>query len=326
MGSSIIEVRELTRRFGNFTAVDRVTFQVRPGEIFGYLGANGAGKSTTIRMLCGLLPPSAGQATVAGVDVQKNPEGVKFAIGYMSQKFSLYLDLTVEENLRFFSGAYRIPRRQMKGRIDASLALSSLQDHRNTLTSNLPGGIRQRLAMASAMLHQPRVLFLDEPTAGVDPEARRAFWKVIRSLASAGTTLFVTTHHLDEAEYCDRVGLMVDGKLVALDTPTALKKEYVPGTIYAVSGTGQANQLKSALEHTEGVMSIKPFGLKNHVRVIGGLSHRESFQALLDKKGLSGATVELTEATLEDVFVEMVNRPRDRQDSLAEAAVKGTTA
>ena len=306
-GEPIIYVDGLTRRFGDFTAVDRVSFQVSPGEIFGYLGANGAGKTTTIRMLCGLLSPSDGQATVAGLDVARSPGRVKRAIGYMSQRFSLYQDLTVEENLRFFSGAYRLRGRRRRERIEAALELAGLQGQRGQLTRNLPGGIRQRLALASALLHEPRVLYLDEPTAGVDPVSRRAFWRVIRQLAAEGTTLFVTTHHLDEAEYCDRVGLMVDGRLVALDTPAGLKERHVPGRIHAVSGP-TARDLSQALQGRVEVLAIKPFGARVHVRATGALADEQGLADLLSEKGLSPQALEPVEPTLEDVFLELVER------------------
>jgi len=302
----IIEVCDLTKRFGKFTAVDRVSFQVEPGEIFGYLGANGAGKSTTIRMLCGLLAPTEGDARVAGEDVRRRPGRVKRAIGYMSQKFSLYLDLTVEENLGFFAGAYQIPRKRRGERIEAALDLSGLSSRRQALTSTLPGGIRQRLALASALLHEPRVLYLDEPTAGVDPVSRREFWKIIRRLSAAGTTLFVTTHHLDEAEYCARVGLMVDGKLVALDTPERLKADHVPGTIHAVTGEITARQLTERLGGRDDVLAIKPFGRTHHVRVRGDLASPVRFEALLADLGCDRLNVEPGEATLEDVFLQLV--------------------
>ncbi|MFH2005768.1 MAG: ABC transporter ATP-binding protein [bacterium] len=302
----IIDVQRLTKRFGKFTAVDRVSFQVQPGEIFGYLGANGAGKSTTIRMLCGLLRPTEGAAQVAGVDVRKKPQLVKRVIGYMSQKFSLYLDLTVEENLRFFAGVYRLRGRHRQQRIDAALDLAGLVARRGELTRTLPGGIRQRLALASALLHEPQVLYLDEPTAGVDPVSRREFWKIIRRLAASGTTLFVTTHHLDEAEYCGRVGLMVDGELVALDTPEGLKAEHVPGTIHAVQGDVSARQLTRLLGDRADVLAIKPFGRTIHVRVSGELGRVGRFEALLRSQGLAGFSVGPAEATLEDVFLQLV--------------------
>ena len=305
MTEPIISVVDLTRKFGDFVAVDRVSFEVQPGEIFGYLGANGAGKSTTIRMLCALLPRTSGQARIAGVELGRRAEDVKRAIGYMSQKFSLYLDLTVEENLAFFAGIYQIPKARRQRRIDTALELAGLGDRRGTLTGMLPGGIRQRLALASSMLHEPQVLFLDEPTAGVDPVARRSFWRIIRQLAAAGTTLFVTTHHLDEAEYCDRVGFMVDGRLVALDTPRALKHAHVPGTMHEVTGDLTAAALERALSDIAEVMSVRAFGAAAHVRVVGALTDPGAFASLLAAKGLPGVHVGPAEATLEDVFLEL---------------------
>ncbi len=302
----IIEVSGLTKRFGDFTAVDRVSFHVEPGEIFGYLGANGAGKSTTIRMLCGILAPTGGDARVAGYDVRSQSRQIKRNIGYMSQKFSLYLDLTVEENLSFFAGAYQLDRRTRRQRIAAALDMADLVARRDELTSTLPGGIRQRLALASAMLHEPQVLYLDEPTAGVDPVSRREFWKIIRRLSGAGTTLFVTTHHLDEAEYCARVGLMVDGALVALDTPQRLKAEHVPGTIHAVTGEVTSRALNELLAARSDVLAVKPFGRTLHVRVRGDLADPDRFSALLREVGFDQVSVDPGEATLEDVFLEIV--------------------
>lgn len=304
MADLVITVDVLRRQFGSFLAVNDVSFHVERGEIFGYLGANGAGKSTTIRMLCGLLAPTAGTAIVAGADIAREPQLVKRRIGYMSQKFSLYVDLTVEENLGFFAGAYGLSGRRRRARIDAALELADLADRRTTLTRELPGGIRQRLALASALLHEPPILFLDEPTAGVDPAARRGFWRVIRQLARAGTTLFVTTHHLDEAEYCGRVGLMVDGKLVALDSPSGLKEKFVPGTMYAI-GEVPPRALQEAIGGLDGVVQVQPFGLKTHVRVSGELSPPGAMAALLQSRGLSHATIEPVEPSLEDVFLEL---------------------
>ena len=312
----IIATDALTRRFGDFVAVDRVTFEVQRGEIFGYLGANGAGKSTTIRMLCGLLAPSDGAATVAGADVARHPGRVKRAIGYMSQRFSLYVDLTVGENLRFFAGAYGIGGRRRRERVAAALEMAGLEDRRDTLTGALPGGIRQRLALASALLHEPAILFLDEPTAGVDPASRRGFWRVIRQLAAAGTTLFVTTHHLDEAEYCGRVGLMVDGALVALDTPAGLKRSHVPGTMFAVRGVTGA-RLRQALDDVADVLRIQSFGRRLHVRVGGELTTSGRFAALLAERGCADAQMEPVVASLEDVFLELVGAGRDGAEGAA---------
>src|SRR5688572_16923941 len=210
-----IEVVGLRREFGAFVAVRDVSFHVERGEIFGYLGANGAGKSTTIRMLCGLLAPTGGRASVAGHDIARSPHKVKASIGYMSQKFSLYLDLDAQDNLEFFGGIYGLRGRGLRAAIDEVVERTGLSDYRHSLTSSLPGGIRQRLALACAIMHKPSIIFLDEPTAGVDPISRRHFWSLIREAAQAGTTIFVTTHYMDEAEYCARIGLMVDGALVA---------------------------------------------------------------------------------------------------------------
>jgi ABC-2 type transport system ATP-binding protein len=297
----------LTKRFGAFTAVDSVSFEVEQGEIFGYLGANGAGKSTTIRMLTGLLAPTSGEALVAGHDVASSPESVKASIGYMSQKFSLYLDLPVEENLLFFGGAYGLAGAPLRARVDELLAETGLAEQRGTTTGELPGGIRQRLALACALLHRPRLVFLDEPTAGVDPAARRAFWRLIRELAAAGTTVFVTTHYLDEAEYCRRIGLMVDGRLVALDTPAALKRTWVPDLVLVVRGRALAGA-SAALRARPGVRAVSPFGAGLHVRVDPDrLGEREVAEALA-AAGASEVKVERAEPTLEDVFLAVVDR------------------
>ena len=301
----VIEVRELTRRFGSFVAVDRVSFDVTAGEILGYLGANGAGKSTTIRMLCGLLEPSSGSAVVAGIDVDRHPERVKRSIGYMSQKFSLYLDLTAGENLEFFGGTHGLHGGRLRRRTAEVLKLVDLAAQSRTRTSDLPGGWRQRLALACSILHQPRILFLDEPTAGVDPVSRRSFWGLVRGLAAAGTSVLVTTHYMDEAEYCDRVGLMVDGRLEALDTPHRLKQRYVPGRLLDVRGVGA--EARGVLARLPGVLQVEPFGAGFHVRVPeAGPSVGEVGQAL-SSRGLGSATVDLLEPSLEDVFLEVVS-------------------
>lgn len=302
----VIEVRELTRRFGGFTAVDRVSFDVERGEIFGYLGANGAGKSTTIRMLCGLLAPSDGWATVGGVDVAASPEGVKRRIGYMSQRFSLYMDLPVLFNLEFFGGAYGLSGASLERRIDYVLDRVRLSEERTTRTGDLPGGTRQRLALASALLHEPSILFLDEPTAGVDPGARRNFWSLIRELSAEGTTVFVTTHYMDEAEYCHRIGLMVDGRLVALDTPRELKRTHVPGVVLSLGGDDVEAGRRAASE-VGGVLDAAPFGTALHVRVDPARVTPERLGAALEARGLRFAIQEI-EPTLEDVFLAVVER------------------
>lgn len=302
-----IDAERLSRRFGDFLAVDDVSFHVEQGEIFGYLGANGAGKSTTIRMLIGLLAPSGGRATVAGHDVGSDPERVKAAIGYMSQKFSLYLDLPVRENLRFFGGAYGLWGAGLERRLDEVLEMTGLAEHRDATTGALPGGIRQRLALGNALLHRPSIVFLDEPTAGVDPEARRSFWRLIRDLAHGGTTVFVTTHYLDEAEYCGRIGLMVDGKLVALDTPAELKRAWVPDRVLMVRGRNLAAGA-AALRRSAGVRAAEPFGAGLHVRVDPQGWTAASVQAVLAGQGAEGLSVEASEPSLEDVFLAVVGR------------------
>lgn len=300
----VIEVEGLTRRFGDFVAVDDVSFEVEEGEIFGYLGANGAGKSTTIKMLCGLLAPSAGRARVAGHDISESSRAVKSAIGYMSQKFSLYLDLPVRANLEFYAGAYEIER--PAARVREILELLHLEEHADHATGALPGGIRQRLGLGCALLHRPKIVFLDEPTAGVDPASRRDFWRLIRSLSHAGTTVFVTTHYMDEAEYCQRIGLMVDGRLMALDTPKALKRDLVPGRLFRVAQV-ETRALRPILLELPSVADVQPFGTQTHVRVREDGPSAEALQAKLGGAGLSSAEVVEIEPTLEDVFLAAVD-------------------
>jgi len=222
----VIEVKDLVKRFGSFVADDHLTFNVYKGEIFGFLGANGAGKTTAIRMLCGLLQPTSGDVKVAGFDAYTQSDLIKANIGYMSQKFSLYNDLSVWENIRFFGGIYGLWGKELKYRADELINNLQMNDSRDVLISSLPLGWRQRLSFAVSMIHKPPIVFLDEPTGGVDPIARRQFWEMINEVAASGTTVFVTTHYMDEAEYCHRVAILVDGKMVALDTPANLKKEY----------------------------------------------------------------------------------------------------
>ncbi|HAR63441.1 MAG: ABC transporter ATP-binding protein [Candidatus Margulisiibacteriota bacterium] len=221
-----VEVEHLTRRFGSFVAVNNVSFAVKQGEIFGFLGANGAGKTTTIRMLCGLLLPTSGKAYVAGYDLYTESEKIKLNIGYMSQKFSLYEDLTVRENIEFYGGVYGLSRKAIKLKIEELLAYLHLWDHADDLTGSLPVGWKQRLALSTAILHDPPIIFLDEPTSGVDPISRRNFWLLIYELAEKGKTIFVTTHYMDEAEYCNRLSIMKDGKIAEIDEPQRLKEKY----------------------------------------------------------------------------------------------------
>jgi len=234
VAGAAVEARGLTRRFGGFTAVDAITFSVARGEVFGFLGANGAGKTTAIRMLTGLLAPTSGEATVAGHDVRHEAESIKRAIGYMSQKFSLYDDLTARENIHLYGGIYGLPDRALAARADELLDRLGLEHASRTLVGALPLGWKQKLAFSVAMIHQPRVVFLDEPTGGVDPITRRQFWEMIYEAAAAGTTVFVTTHYMDEAEYCDRVSIMVDGRIAALGTPEELKTRFAAASMDAV--------------------------------------------------------------------------------------------
>jgi ABC-2 type transport system ATP-binding protein len=307
MSELAIEAAGLGRDFGAFHAVVDVSFSVEAGEIFGYLGANGAGKSTTIRMLCGLLAPSRGRARVAGFDVGRDPESVKSAIGYMSQKFSLYLDLPVQDNLDFFGGAYGLAGRALASRAAEVSELCGLRGLDRRITGTLPGGLRQRLALGCAILHRPAVLFLDEPTACVDPQARRMFWRVIRQLAADGTTIFVTTHYLDEAEYCRRIGLMAAGRLIALDTPAALKRAYVPGRVFLVRGQHLATTT-AALRGQPGITAVEAFGAGLHLQVDPARWDEQSVGLAVAAAGGSDVSVEDGEPSLEDVFLAALGR------------------
>lgn len=227
----VIEVDKLTKRFGNFTAVDEISFEVKPGEIFGFLGANGAGKTTAMRILCGLSKPTSGQARVAGYDIYKESEQIKRQIGYMSQKFSLYGDLKVWENIRLFGGIYGLTDKQLEEKTERLLSVLQMEDKRDLLVDSLPLGWKQKLAFSVSIIHEPKIVFLDEPTGGVDPAMRRQFWEMIYDAANRGITVFVTTHYMDEAEYCNRVSIMVDGRIDALDTPAELRRRFNAGTM-----------------------------------------------------------------------------------------------
>lgn len=296
-----ISVQGLTKRFGNFTAVDNVTFDVRPGDIVGYLGPNGSGKTTTIRMLCGLMHPTAGSAMVLGVDVVHRPEDVKSRIGYMSQKFALYDDLTVRENLEFYAGVYDVPEGKEKQRLAEIYAMAGLETRTNSLTRTLSGGWRQRLALGCALVHDPPLLFLDEPTSGVDPVARREFWDLIYQLAGGGTTIFVTTHYMDEAEHCSRVGFMMNGRLLAFDSPHDLKKHHLQGEAWAL----EVNPLLEAVEllnKLPGIAQARLHSDQAQVIVAAGQWTPETLSARLTKEGLAVTGIQNVEPTLEDVF------------------------
>ena len=300
----VVTARELTRAFGPFVAVDSVTFEVRPGEIFGFLGSNGAGKTTTIRMLCGLLAPSSGSASVLGLDVARDAAEIKRRIGYMSQRFSLYNDLTVEENLRFWGGAYGLFGARMAEREEWAVETAGLQASRRTLVRSLPGGFRQRLALVAALLHEPPIVFLDEPTGGVDPEARRRFWDLIDELVAAGKTVFVTTHYMDEAERCHRVALMHAGRLLALDSVPGLKRVFPRGSIVEVACSGSARAM-AGIERLPGVSEVALFGDALHV-VLSEPSALPSLERSLSETGCADATVRAISPSLEDVFIRVI--------------------
>ena len=297
MTDPVISVVNLTRKFGEFTAVDHINFEINAGEVVGYLGPNGCGKTTTIRMLLGLLQPSDGKATVLGFDAFTQSEEVRARAGYMSQKFAIYDDLTVQENLTFYGGVYGITD---KTRIARTIERVGLNRHESTLTRSLSAGWRQRLALGIALVHEPKLLFLDEPTSGEDPSARRAFWDLIYELAESGVTIMVTTHYMDEAEYCERVGVMRDGKLLAMDTPTNLKKSIIKGDVWEV----YAQPLEAGLAHLAEVAEVQRVGLTgDHLRTISLGVSPEALKDVLEKYGVKVEKIERGEPTLEDVFL-----------------------
>lgn len=304
-GAPAVTMRSLVKRFGDFVAVSDVTLDVARGEIFGFLGPNGAGKSTTIRILCGLLAPSSGVATVAGFDVEREPERVKQSIGYMSQKFSLYDDLTVEENIDFFSGIYGVPKAARAARKEHALRLSHLTERRGELTALLPGGFKQRLALGCAILHEPPVLFLDEPTSGVDPIARRDFWDLIYELSEQGHTVFVSTHYMDEAEYCHRLALMYRGRVIALGTPAELKRDLGGFALLQLEVDDLLGAME-ALEGMSGVDDVAVFGSGLHVRVTEAEAALRDIPAQLANRQIATRRLERIRASMEDVFVSLI--------------------
>lgn len=300
-----VTVRDLERRFGNFTAVDKVSFDVGIGEIFGFLGPNGAGKSTTIRMLTGILAPSGGTGTVAGFDVVKEPEKIKANIGYMSQKFSLYEDLTVEENINFYSGIYRIPKAKKKERKEWAVEMAGLQEHRDSRTGTLSGGWKQRLALGCAILHEPSVIFLDEPTAGVDPISRRQFWDLIYELAEKGVTIFVTTHYMDEAEYCDRIGFIYHGELIAIGAPQELKTDIMKDRVVEVR-CDRPQEARDEIIKLDIVNEAALFGTDLHVVVRDEQAALDEIPRTLEEAGYEVRGIEGITPSLEDVFVSLI--------------------
>ena len=293
-----VETKELSRTFGNFTAVDRVSLKIRQGGIYGFLGPNGSGKSTTIRMLCGILEPSGGSGRIMGMDIVGQSEKIKANIGYMSQKFSLYNDLTVRENLEFYAGLYSLPLNIKNERIVEMIGMAGLTGRENELTGNLSGGWKQRLALGSSILHRPAILFLDEPTGGVDPKSRRMFWDIIYQLAAGGTTVMVTTHFMDEAEHCDEIGFIFEGKLIASDTPSGLKQS-IPGRLLKISSTDPIEMMTELTRQGLPMLDVYAQGAAVHLRVAeADLPQYAKFQG------------KLIQPSLEDVFVHFVKQKR----------------
>jgi len=310
-----VEVENLVKRFGDFTAVDNISFQTRAGEVFGFLGPNGSGKSTTIRILCGLLHPTSGRASVAGYDVVESPELIRRNIGYMSQKFSLYADLTVLENLRFYAGMYGVPAAELRGRIDWALEMAGLRGRESSLTGTLAGGWKQRLALGCAVLHRPPILFLDEPTSGVDPLSRRLFWELIQQMSHDGVTVFVTTHYMDEAEYCNRLELMNGGKLIALGTPTELKLGSIQGALLLL----ECDRLGDAIDRVrciDGVRDVAVFGNALHL-VVSDAAVAPAIRAAVEADAISVASLKVIRPSLEDAFVALTTRRDDGASELS---------
>jgi len=302
-----VYLKDVVKRFGDFIAVDHISLEVSKGEIFGFLGPNGAGKSTTIRMLCGLLRPTSGEGRVHGLDIVTQSEEIKARLGYMSQRFSLYSDLRVEENMHFFGGIYGLDSSACEKRTEEVLGLIGLTDRRHSMTRDLPGGIKQRLALGCALLHKPPIIFLDEPTSGVDPGTRRNFWDIIYALADEGVTVFVTTHYMEEAEYCNRIALIDQGKLIALGSPEELKRKHLTGIIFEVE-TEDALKGVEVLDGGEDILDAAVFGRLIHVRIGNTAEPEASLRGRLSAAGLPIGGIRRIEPTLEDVFVALVGR------------------
>ncbi len=307
MSDPAIDVRGLTRRFGSFVAVKDLSFSVNQGEIFGFLGANGAGKSTAIRMMCGLLRPTSGTALVGGIDVSRNPEGVKRTIGYMSQKFSLYETLTVDQNIRFFGGIYGIAGDRLEARRQFVIEMAGLSGRERTLTRDLPGGWRQRLALGCAILHQPTIVFLDEPTGGVDPLSRRRFWDLIGGLSREGVTVLVTTHYLDEAEHCHRIAILQAGQLAALGTATELKQVFSERPIVEIHASKPVEAM-AILDRDDRVEKTSLFGTALHAVLRDRSTTPAALSSALDAHGIDVASIGAVSPSLEDVFLDVVER------------------
>lgn len=306
----------LTKRFGHFTAVDNISFKVKKGEVFGFLGPNGAGKSTTIRMLCGLLSPTSGQATVGGYDIAKEPEAVKERIGYMSQRFSLYEDLTVEQNIDFYGGVYGLEGQRMEDRKYWAIEMAGLKGKEKTLSHALSGGWRQRLALGCSILHEPPILFLDEPTGGVDPVSRRNFWDLIYDLSNRGVTVFVTTHYMDEAEHCNTIGLIYSGKLIAAGSPTELKHNLDKYSVFEVVCTNPVDAMEH-LRQQVWTAETSIFGSAFHVSTLNVPEVHMKIQKTLEKENIVTSRIQKIIPSLEDVFIHLIAEEDERSNGKA---------
>jgi len=302
-----IEVKSLIKKFGSFKAVDNINFSVSKGEIFGFLGPNGAGKTTTIRMLCGILQSSSGDAFVGGYSIVNDPENVKMNIGYMSQKFSLYDDLTVEENIDFFGGVYGLGGTLLSQRKKWVLDIANLKNKESILTGSLPGGIKQRLALGTAVIHSPKIIFLDEPTSGVDPISRRSFWELINDLSNKGTTIFVTTHYLEEAEFCNNIILINAGKLIAEGNPKDLKTNYLKNKIIELECSDPVSAME-IFENEEYVDETSIFGINLHLNVNDKFKNIGQIKSLLIRNDINVVNVNEIVPTLEDVFINLLDK------------------
>jgi ABC-2 type transport system ATP-binding protein len=304
-----VRAQDLTRTFGTFVAVDHLTFEIPTGAVWGFLGPNGAGKSTTIRMLCGIMSPTAGRAEVLGYDVMRDPEQIKARIGYMSQRFSLYDDLTAVENLAFYAGIYGLSRDEARDRADEWITRAGLRGREHLLAGALSGGWKQRLALACAVLHRPQMVFLDEPTSGVDPVSRREFWDLIGTFAEGGVTVMVTTHYMDEAEHCDTLAFIFGGRIIAMGSPEEIKRREMPGDLLEIVTPQYAEALEILAALPE-VQEAALFGRAIHVTVSGGRAALPTLRDALANRGVAVDRIAPVLPSLEDVFVSLVERPR----------------
>jgi ABC-2 type transport system ATP-binding protein len=300
-----VSVQSLEKKFGNFTAVNKINFEVDRGEIFGFLGPNGAGKSTTIRMLCGIITPTSGTGQVGGFDINKEQEKIKQHIGYMSQKFSLYDDLTVEENINFYSGIYKLSKKELAERKEEVIKLADIEPLRHSLTKTLSGGWKQRLALGCSLIHKPNIIFLDEPTSGVDPITRNNFWAIIKGLARKGATVFVTTHYMDEAENCDRMTLIYKGTIIAMGTPEEMKTKFMKNDVIQII-VPDAEECIDRIATLKGIKEAALFGNAIHVVTTDAKTAAPLIKNLLNKEGCKECKINKIEATLEDVFVSLI--------------------